>query len=215
MEKVETKKVYKYGIEYNTWYIDPCRSVEKQPEDAKKKKCPNNSKVCLIKSINGNKEEQIIDVKGYAVSDPPQDPVIKQGDYIINFEGEKDSGYTTEISFTCAGNKGSPEVDLDETNKKVSIKYKGICFSDSKTEPTDDNNKKDSDKSSGGHFFIRFILIIIFCYFVIGSCYNFFVLNKQGIEIIPNIDLWIALFTSCYDKITEIFGRRGYRPIQI
>ncbi|ORX52230.1 hypothetical protein BCR36DRAFT_582731 [Piromyces finnis] len=217
LEKVEDKKVYTSTdtVEYSTWYIDPCRSVEKQPEDSKIK-CPSNSKVCLIKSIEFKGEkEKIYDIKGYAVSDPPQDPLIKQGDYILNFEGEKNSGYTTEITFTCAGNKGTPEVTLDEDNKKVSIKYKGICVSDSKTEPTDDNKNKDDNSSSSGHFFIRFIFIIIFCYFVIGSCYNFFVLNKKGIEIIPNIELWTNLITVCYDKITEFFGRRGYSPIQI
>jgi len=27
-KKVENEIKYSYGTEYNTWYIDPCRSVE-------------------------------------------------------------------------------------------------------------------------------------------------------------------------------------------
>lgn len=92
-------------------------------------------------------------------------------------------------------NKGTPpEVDLDENKKKVSIKYKGICVSDNKTEPTDDDKKKDDKNSGSGHFILRLyvyfnnyiisienililiffvfkyesILIIIICYFIIG-----------------------------------------------
>jgi len=214
---VETKNIYSYGIEYNTWYIDPCNTVEKQPKDSKKEFCPKNSKVCLVKAIefNDDKKKQILDIKGYAVDSPRQDPVIRQGDYILNFEGEKDSNYSTEIRFTCAGNSNSdPEVELDDSKKKVNILWKGICVSDSKTEPVDDDDKdKDDKKNSGGHFIIRFILIIIICYFIIGMCYNYFVLNKNGIDIIPNVDLWIAIFGSVIDKVSDIFGRRDYRPI--
>eukprot|EP00833_Pecoramyces_ruminatium_P005477 jgi/Orpsp1_1/1179509/evm.model.c7180000069601.1 len=215
---VETKVVYSNAVEYNTWYIDPCRSVEKQPKDSDKGHCPNNSKVCLVKSMefdDDKKKKKIVDIKGYAVNNPSQDPYINKGDYVLNFEGEKDSNYSTEIRFSCAGNNESdPEVELDENKKKVSILWKGICVSDGKTEPIDnDDNDNNKKKSSGGHFIIRFILIIVICYFIVGMCYNYFVLNKNGIDIIPNVDLWIALFGSIFDKVSELFGRRDYRPI--
>ncbi|ORX81936.1 hypothetical protein BCR32DRAFT_292980 [Anaeromyces robustus] len=213
---VENKIINSEGTEYDTWYIDPCRSVEKEPEDSKNGKCPKNSKVCLVKSFefNGEKGKKIMDIKGYAVNNPPQDPVIKESDYILNFEGEEKSGYSTEFRFSCVGNNdGNPEVELDESKKKVVITWKGICVSDGKTSPVDDDKKNKDEKSGGGHFFLRFIFIIVVCYFVIGMCYNFFVLNKSGIDIIPHVDFWNALIGSILDKLSELFGRRGYRPI--
>lgn len=219
--KIEKEIKHSLGTEYVTWYIDPCRELnsKKTPEEAKndKERCPKKSKVCLVKSIefDGDKNNRrVLDTKGYAIGEPPQDPVIRGGSYILNFEGE-DSNTTTEIIFSCAGEEAKePEIDFDEEKKKVVITYKGMCIEEGKTSPTDDDDKNDDEKKSGGgHFFIRFIFIIIICYFVIGMCYNFFVMHQTGIDIIPNAPLWINLFSSIYDKIAELISRRRYEPL--
>ncbi|KAL6628635.1 autophagy-related protein 27 [Neocallimastix sp. 'constans'] len=216
-KKVENEIKYSYGTEYNTWYIDPCRSVENEPKDYTKEKCPDNSRVCLVKTIefNDEKKRKVIDIIGYAVSTPVQDPFIRQGNYTLYFEGEKESNYSAEINFSCAGDeKSNPDIELDANKKKVKVFWKGICVTDNKTEPIkDDDGKDNNNKKSGGHFIIRFILIIIICYFIIGMCYNYFVLNKNGLDIIPHIDILISVFGPIFDKISDLFGRRDYRPI--
>jgi len=222
LKTIEEKHMLKGGIEYLTWYIDPCHDIEKKPEEAKNdnERCPKKSKVCLVRSIefNGDKKK-VLDSEGFAIGDPPNDPVFRNGDFVLNFEGETDSNTSAEIIFSCAGNEkdaeNDPEVDYDKEKKKVTIKYKGMCINDGKTSPTDDDkNNDDEDKEKGSsHFFIRFILIIIICYFGIGMCYNFFVLHKSGLDIIPNIDLWITIFTTISDKVSEMFGRRNYQPL--
>jgi len=221
-EPVKVEKEIKHSVstEYITWYIDPCRELDlkKSPEEAKsnEEKCPKKSKVCLVKSIkfDNDRNKRVADTKGFAIGEPPQDPVIRGGSYILNFEGE-DSNTTAEIVFSCAGEESKePEVDYDEEKKKVIITYNGMCIDEGKTSPTDGDDKDDDEKKSGGgHFFLRFIFIIIICYFVIGMCYNFFVLNQTGIDIIPNAPLWINLFSSIYDKIVDTLGRRNYQPL--
>jgi len=223
LKVIEEKHMYTGGTEYITWYIDPCHDIEKKPEEGKndKERCPKNSRVCKVRSIELNDEKKrVLDVKGFAVGEPPNDPFFRnENEFHLNFEGEDGSNTSAEIIFNCAGNEKDaekdPEIEYDEEKKKVTIKYKGMCVTDGKTSPTDDDKDKDDDdkKKGSSHFFIRFILIIIICYFGIGMCYNFFVLNKTGLDIIPNVDLWINIFGSISDKISEMFGRRNYQPL--
>jgi len=214
---IENKTTLSNSIEYLTWYIDPCDTVEKEPSDNKNTKCPKGSRACLVKSYEIDGKKTIVDIKAFAVDEPKRD-YTRQGSYYLEFDGDGND-ISAEFKFSCDGNKGDPIVELDEGKKKVSIEYKGICISDSNdSRPVDDDNDNNRDNgrgsgSGGGHFFLRFIFIIIICYFVIGMCYNFFVLNKKGLEIIPNIEFWATIIESIHEKLSELFGRRGYRPI--
>lgn len=216
VKEIEQKKRYSNSEEIITWYINPCKPIENKPEGDIK--CPKNSRVCYVKSTiydnENNKIRHINDIKGYAI-DGPSEPKIVAGDYVMEFEGEKfkeDSKYTSEIKLTCAGNPDSvPIVDLNSDNK-ANIVFKGICVSNNKESPVEDGDDNNEHKKSG-HGILKFIFLVISCYFIVGMAYNYFALNKRGVEIIPNSELWLAIYDGISNKISSIFGKREYRPI--
>jgi uncharacterized membrane protein YgcG len=77
--------------------------------------------------------------------------------------------------------------------------------------------KKDDGGISGGWIFIIILSGLTVIYFVGGAIFNKFVRHKEGLEIIPNVEFWLALpglvkdgilFT--YRKIAGLCGRGGY-----
>jgi hypothetical protein len=77
--------------------------------------------------------------------------------------------------------------------------------------------KKDDGGISGGWIFIIILSGVTVLYFVGGALFNKFVRHKEGLEIIPNVEFWLALpglvkdgIVFTYRKIAGLFGRGGY-----
>jgi len=77
--------------------------------------------------------------------------------------------------------------------------------------------KDDGPAISGGWIFIIILSGLTVLYFVAGAVFNKFVRHKEGLEIIPNVEFWVALpglvkdgFLFTYRKIAGLFGRGGY-----
>lgn len=73
------------------------------------------------------------------------------------------------------------------------------------------NNYNNNDLNS----FLFLIIYLFITYLCLGSYYNKYILNKTGIEIIPNLNFWLSLYSLVKDGINFTIRNINYKNYTI
>lgn len=173
-----------------TWYIGMCETINEGVD-----KCPKNSDLCGITSINLEKNSQkdsvVSEIVGFNTNWQKQYKPFSKSDkseeegITIEYKGVNwgDNLVDAELRFVCASDK---DENLDKfqlhqwdgKRLKVSVKTKAACITNNKDKKKPDNKKgkeKDDNGESWGWFTWIFIFLVLFLsiYIVGGAWFQY------------------------------------------
>jgi len=156
-------------------------------------------------------------VASMALSDLKNPGPGEQGKYGVTVSfAEGGNGRSFEIDFQCneAQNPGSFSFENENPPKHYNFAFpsKYACPTNKPPPPNGGGGKL-----SGGSILLILLLVVVIVYLVAGVLFNKLKAQKNGVELVPNIDFWTSLPGLVKDgimfPIRKIQGRGGYNQV--